>query len=265
MFGMRVISGIVLLIGTFLILNFGGDLLCTVTALLSLMGLYELYRVKKIEKSILGIWGYATAVFYYILVHLSWEKYIALLLAFAFMLGMSMLVFRFPRYAVEDVIFVFSGVIYVAVMLSYLYKIRISTNGEYLVWLVFIGAWGCDTCAYCSGKLLGKHKLASVLSPKKSVEGAVGGIIGAMLLGLLFAMVIQQHMVSDIDMRIFCVLTNFAVAVVSQIGDLTASAIKRTYGIKDYGTLIPGHGGVMDRFDSVLFSAPVVYLAIKFL
>lgn len=262
MFTVRLISGIILLLGTFLILNFGGDILFIATAALSLMGMFELYRVKKIEKSFLGIWGYVTACVYFIFIRFSLDEYVLLLLIFAFMIWAGVLVAAFPRYAVEDVIFAFMGVVYVAVMLSYLYKARMAAHGNYFVWLIFVGAWGCDTCAYCAGKLLGKHKLAPVLSPKKSVEGAIGGIVGAMLLGLLFAVFVNPGMDVDGNVKLFCVLTNLAVAVISQIGDLTASAIKRTYGIKDYGTLIPGHGGIMDRFDSVIFSAPAVYFAI---
>lgn len=261
MFGMRLLSGIILLLGTFLILSCGGDVLCAFALALALIGMYELYRVKSIEKSILGAVGYVAACVYFLLLRSTMEEYAIILFVFVFMFLMGVLVFAFPRYTVENVMFAFAGVFYVAVMMSYLYKARMAENGNYFVWLIFVGAWGCDTCAYCVGKLFGKHKLAPILSPKKSVEGSIGGIVGALLLGLLFAEAVKQKVAVDVDVRIFCILTSLAVAVVSQIGDLTASAIKRTYGIKDYGTLIPGHGGILDRFDSVLFSAPVVYFA----
>ena len=121
-----------------------------------------------------------------------------------------------------------------------------------LVWLVFLSSWGADTCAYCVGRLFGKHKMAPVLSPKKSVEGAVGGVIGAGLLGFIFAHVFHEPTVAY---AVICA----AGALISMVGDLAASAIKRDKGIKDYGKLIPGHGGVLDRFDSVIFTAPVIY------
>ena len=106
---------------------------------------------------------------------------------------------------------------------------------------------------------LGKHKLTPVLSPKKSVEGAVGGVLGSALVGALFGYLFLNRMFDGQNMVWICALICGAGAVISQIGDLAASGIKRNHGIKDYGKLIPGHGGVMDRFDSVLFTAPIIY------
>ena len=113
--------------------------------------------------------------------------------------------------------------------------------------------------------LLGKHKLAPVLSPKKSIEGAVGGVAGAALLGFLFATVFGGHMTELMYPRLACTLSCAIAAVISQIGDLAASAIKRNHNIKDYGNLIPGHGGILDRFDSMLFTAPAIFFALLFL
>ena len=102
------------------------------------------------------------------------------------------------------------------------------------------------------GVLFGKHKMAPVLSPKKSVEGAVGGVVGAILLGIIYAAATKGGMV---EYAIICGVG----ALISMVGDLAASAIKRNQGIKDYGKLIPGHGGILDRFDSVIFTAPIIY------
>ena len=120
------------------------------------------------------------------------------------------------------------------------------------MWLIFLCSWGCDTCAYCVGMLIGKHKMAPVLSPKKSVEGAVGGVAGAVLLGVIYAAATKGPMA---EYALICGVG----ALISMVGDLAASAIKRNMGIKDYGKLIPGHGGILDRFDSVIFTAPVIY------
>ena len=120
------------------------------------------------------------------------------------------------------------------------------------MWLIFLCSWGCDTCAYCAGMLFGKHKMAPVLSPKKSVEGAVGGVAGAVLLGVIFAAVTKGPAA---EYAAIC----GAGALISMVGDLAASAVKRNMEIKDYGKLIPGHGGILDRFDSVIFTAPVIY------
>ena len=107
--------------------------------------------------------------------------------------------------------------------------------------------------------IFGKHKLAPVLSPKKSIEGAVGGVAGAALVGLVYAVIIGKLGISQRELLwVFPVISAIG-AVISQVGDLAASAIKRNFGIKDYGRLIPGHGGIMDRFDSVVFTAPMIY------
>ena len=152
-----------------------------------------------------------------------------------------------------------------AVMLSYIYQIRVLPGGAFTVWLVFICSWGCDTCAYCVGMLFGKHKLAPVLSPGKSVEGALGGIVGSALVGALYAYFLVEKVVSEQEVTWVFVLISAAGAVISQVGDLAASAIKRNHDIKDYGHLIPGHGGILDRFDSMLFTAPAIYFAVTFL
>ena len=106
--------------------------------------------------------------------------------------------------------------------------------------------------------LIGKHKMAPVLSPKKSIEGAVGGIAGAVFLGVLYAWLTKGNLISY---GIICGIG----ALISMVGDLAASAIKRNQNIKDYGNLIPGHGGILDRFDSVIFTAPIIYYLAVFL
>lgn len=145
------------------------------------------------------------------------------------------------------------GFMYIAYFVSHIVRIDMLREYRVLIWLVFITAFGTDVFAYFTGVFLGKHKLCPKISPKKTIEGSVGGIIGSALLsgvfGYLFAPEIWIH----------CVVIGLLGSVAAQAGDLTASAFKRKLGIKDYGNLIPGHGGVLDRFDSVLFTAPFVY------
>ena len=138
-------------------------------------------------------------------------------------------------------------------------------DGKYLVWLIVLSSWGCDTCAYCAGMLLGKHKLAPVLSPKKTIEGAVGGVAGAALLGFLYGAYFEGSMTNMIQPGAISAAACAIAAVISQLGDLAASAIKRNHNVKDYGHLIPGHGGILDRFDSMIFTAPAIYFAVLFL
>ena len=127
--------------------------------------------------------------------------------------------------------------------------------GQFIVLLPLLAAWGADTCALFAGMFFGKHKLAPVVSPKKTVEGAVGGVVGGAVLVLLAVLVMNALM--GLDMPIWAALVlGGAGAVLGEIGDLSFSIIKRQTGIKDYGHIFPGHGGVLDRFDSVLFVAP---------
>ena len=148
-------------------------------------------------------------------------------------------------------------------MLSYIYKVRVLSDGIFIIWLVFVSSWGNDTFAYFTGVLFGKHKMTPKLSPKKSFEGMIGGVVGATVLGMIYGGIVGSRMS---EFAVNPVLTfgvaSFIGALLSIIGDLAASAIKRNYNIKDYGKLIPGHGGIMDRFDSVIFTAPAVYWAV---
>ena len=252
MFRTRLISGIVLVVLAILLVTKGGVLLYCVTAAISLIGMFELYRVMGIEKKAPGIAGYLACLGYYGLVWFEGQHYVTLLAIAALMVLMSIYVFTFPKYGTEQITVAFFGIFYLGIMLSYLYQVRAMADGKYLVWLIFLSSWGCDTCAYCAGMLLGKHRLAPVLSPKKSVEGAVGGVVGAILLGIIYAAATKGGMV---EYAIICGVG----ALISMVGDLAASAIKRNQGIKDYGKLIPGHGGILDRFDSVIFTAPIIY------
>lgn len=265
MFTKRLISGIVLVAIAIFVVGSGGSILFITTGIISLIGLFELYRVMKIEKTMLGAVGYLTAVSYYVMLWKDDQRYVMLMAIAALMVLMGLYVFTFPRYKTEEVTVAFFGVFYVSVMLSYLYQVRVMADGTYLVWLIFFSSWGCDTCAYCVGMLFGRHKLAPVLSPKKSIEGAVGGVVGAALLGLLYATFFQDKMVEITNPQAACAAACAIAAVISQIGDLAASAIKRNHDIKDYGHLIPGHGGILDRFDSMLFTAPAIYFAVTFL
>ena len=189
---------------------------------------------------------------YYGAVLLDFEKFGMAAVLASLILLMSVYVFTYPRYHANQVMAAFFGIVYVAVMLSCVYLTRSLPGGIYHVWLIFLCSWGCDTCAYCVGVLIGKHKMAPVLSPKKSVEGAIGGVVGAVLLGVAYAAATGGELAAY---GIICGVG----ALISMVGDLAASAIKRNQEIKDYGKLIPGHGGILDRFDSVIFTAPIIY------
>ena len=244
MFRTRLISGIVLVLIALVVLISGGPVLAVTLFLISEIGLFELYRALKIQEkefSPLAAVGYLGTVVYYGIVFLGYQSYTMAVILGILILVMAVYVFTFPKYQTEQITGTFFGVLYAPVMLSCIYELRGLENGVYLVWLIFLGSWGCDTCAYCVGKLIGKHKMTPKLSPKKSVEGAVGG---------------SGHILS---FALICAVGG----LISMVGDLAASAIKRNHGIKDYGKLIPGHGGILDRFDSVIFIAPVIYYLVQ--
>lgn len=153
----------------------------------------------------------------------------------------------------------FMGVFYIAVSFTSIVLLR--GEGKYLYLLVFIGPWVSDTFAYIFGRLLGKHKLIPEVSPKKTVEGSVAGIIFAALSYVLYAFIISKNFDTTATPNyIVMAVSGALVSIVSQVGDLSASAVKRHFGIKDYGFIFPGHGGVMDRFDSVIMTAPILYI-----
>ena len=256
MFKTRLLSGIVLVAAALVLIITGGDVLLFSTLLISYIGMFELYRIFHVEKELPGIVGYLAATVFYC--NLKWAflpDLMVVVLGFLMAL-MFVYVFTYPKYKTEQMLAVFFGVFYVAVMLSYVYQTRMLTAGAYIVWLIFLCSWGCDTCAYCVGMLIGKHKMAPVLSPKKSVEGAVGGVVGAAALGAIYAAVTHGPIV---EYAVICAVG----ALISMVGDLAASAIKRNRGIKDYGKLIPGHGGILDRFDSVIFTSPIIFYLAK--
>ncbi|NLO08432.1 MAG: phosphatidate cytidylyltransferase [Clostridiales bacterium] len=265
MFKTRLISGIILLATAITVILLGDNVLFGAVLVISLVGMTELYKILKVEKALLGIVGYLAAIGYYILIYFKLDKHLLLLFIGFLLLLMVLYVITYPRYRIEQVMTVFFGLFYVNIMLSYIYRVAILEDGAILVWLIFIGAWGSDTCAYAVGMLFGKHKIAPKLSPKKSVEGCIGGVIGAALLGYVYAIILGNKIVGIANPRILFAIIGASASVISQIGDMAASAIKRNYDIKDYGKLIPGHGGILDRFDSIIFTAPIVYyLAVFF-
>lgn len=265
MFWTRLLSGIVLVIAALALIITGGNVLLAGLFLVSLIGLFEFYRVFHMERSLLGFCGYLAAFVYYVNLGVPFIPETEFFVLGFFILVMAAYVLRFPDYKAEQAFAGFAGVFYVAVMLSCIYQTRMMANGAYIVWLIFLCSWGSDTCAYCVGVLFGKHKMAPKLSPKKSVEGAVGGVLGTVLLTILYAWLFQQEMQLTTEYIFILAGISGVGAIISMIGDLAASAIKRNYDIKDYGRLIPGHGGVLDRFDSVIFTAPMVCFLAKLL
>lgn len=261
-FWVRAISGVVMVAILVTVFVVGYTIMWAFLLLLSLAGLFEFYRALKLNWGVFAWIGYAATVAYYVILLITGTiNYTLIVFAILLVADLAAFVFTFPRYSLEQTFAGFFSVFYIGVALSFLYIVRIHPpSGAFLVWLVVISSWGCDVFAYLVGMLFGRHPFVPKLSPKKSLEGAVGGIAGSLVLAVIYGFVVQKY-IPDVRLAplIFGVICMFGAAA-GQIGDLAASAIKRKVGIKDYGRLLPGHGGILDRFDSVIMVAPIIYL-----
>ena len=175
---------------------------------------------------------------------------------------MALAVFSDGELRFSKIAEVFLAVTYVVMSFTALCLLRYIRNGTWCFFLVFLSAWGTDVGAYCVGSLIGKHKLLPKVSPKKSIEGAVGGTVFAILLFMLYGFAVSKF--TELTPNYLLLgIDGVMLSVISQIGDLIASLIKREYGVKDYGKILPGHGGIMDRFDSILaVSLPLVMMCL---
>lgn len=274
MFVTRLASGIVLVIIALFVMILGDAPLAGTLLAISLVAYRELTKALKCAKdekkfNALEWMGFAGIIGYYGVMYFSGEVLLQLMcIVIVFMAEMFLYVMTFPKYEANQVVSSVFAFLYAPLMLSFVYQTRVIPRGIYIVWLILISAWGCDTCAYVVGKLIGKKRIFPVLSPKKSLEGCIGGVLGAALLGGLYGYFFVDKAFPNQSMTWIIAFICAVGAVMSMVGDLAASAIKRNHNIKDYGKLIPGHGGIMDRFDSMIVTAPMIYflavLLIKF-
>ncbi|MBQ9643496.1 MAG: phosphatidate cytidylyltransferase [Lachnospiraceae bacterium] len=279
----RVISGIIIFIATVVLGLIGGRWMAAALMLVSLIGYYELTGALGVREqgsriSLPEVPGMIATIVLYAGLMLEtktnparmWDLSAAAgpelgnanmltlcLIILLFLCEMGLFVFRFPKDHHDRMLHAVAAFIYAPVMISFIYRALFLPYGKIVYALIFFCSWIGDTCAYFAGRKFGKHKLAPVLSPKKTIEGAIGGIAGSVILCLLAAALIAA-VYREYYFWQFA-LIGFCGNLIGQIGDLAASGIKRNEGLKDYGHLIPGHGGIMDRFDSVIFTAPVLY------
>lgn len=256
----RVIGAVFVVLLTLVMLLPGGVVSAIVLNIISLIGLYEFYRLYSLEKSILSYVGYLGTIIFYILLYMGKETFLFPTVIILLMVILACYVFAFPKYKDRDVTKIFFGFVYVTVMLSYVFRVRNMESGLMLSFFILISSWGNDVFAYLVGSAIGKHQFSPKVSPNKSIEGFVGGILGAALVGYVYAVIFAK----DIPFSgVYCAIISALGGIPSVIGDLAASAIKRDNEIKDYSHLIPGHGGILDRFDSVIFTAPIIYYLVE--
>lgn len=251
--------GAIIIAPLLVFLFIGGIYLRGLVLVLSLFGMYEFFKVVK-EKNIhpISIFAYLLCLIYYISLkpQNNFELLMLLLIATIFVL-LCIIVFFNSKYNFVDVSITILGFLYVGLFFSFIVLINLKQYGNFLVWLIFISSWMGDTTAYYVGSKLGKHKLSPHVSQKKTIEGAVGGILGATISCGIYGLVIKNYNV-NIEVYHFFIIGALG-GTFGLVGDLVASAIKRYVGVKDYSNLIPGHGGILDRFDSILFVSVVVY------
>lgn len=158
----------------------------------------------------------------------------------------------------KDVSYTLFGIVYIVTCIGFIAKIRGLEHGNWLVWFAIIAAWASDTFAYFIGKRFGKHKFSKV-SPKKSIEGCIAGVIGAVIVALIYTYAVNE--ITSLNFSyIYITIITAILSIIGQIGDFAASSIKRYVDVKDYSNLIPGHGGMLDRIDSLMFLSPFAYV-----
>ncbi len=262
----RIISAIIML-PLLLLVYFGGIWLKMAVIIVSVIGLHEFYKGFEAEgvKPCFPI-GIGAVILLYIFhtVNASAENGldsgVLYMLWFFLVTAASMIYgFKVEERKTEDMAATVLGICYVPFFFHFAVLIDECDYAHNYIWLVFIIAFCTDIFAYFTGMLIGKHKLCPTLSPKKTIEGAIGGMVGAMVFSVFFG---HFFLEPGHALNVHFLLMTLIGSVLSQLGDLSASAFKRQMGIKDYGKLIPGHGGILDRFDSVLFVAPYLYFYI---
>ncbi len=265
----RIIIGVIGFLFIVFVLVMGNLTLGVVLSLIAMLALYELYHALEILKSNPGLAAlgflFCAAVFLMQLHGIIWGDFDTLAVAGRVVPALCIYTLAIAVYVVAAfgktrfvtaATSVFAAM-YITVLFAHILLIRQSQFGEVLVWPAFLAAWATDTFAFLFGLTMGRHKLIPNVSPKKTVEGAVGGVFGCVFIMVVYGFVCQS-LGYGVD---FSNLTVFAIAssAISQFGDLFASCIKREFGVKDYGNILPGHGGILDRFDSVLLVAPFLY------
>lgn len=269
----RVISGIFVAAAICLIIFSGKEIFDVACSLLCAMAVYEMFEAfrKKGFKPI-RIAGYIACLCIFLGSVEYWDRRlwkwlhdiilfidIRLLLYVSLLVMFGFLIFKTGKYTVADLSVTILGAFYVCFLFWYLIMTRNLRSGEYAVWFIFLGAVATDTFAYLIGRAFGRTKLIPQISPNKTVEGAIGGALACVAVFILFGTLVFDKYAYPNPMWQYAAM-GAACGVVTQIGDLAASCIKRYCGIKDFGKIIPGHGGILDRMDSAILVSPLVFM-----
>lgn len=262
----RFLSGLILFPIFALIIIFGNKYLVDIfVSIVAIMSLHEFYKAFKEKANPIQWPGYITAGAI-CFIHLIPKEYVLPGVTIVILINILMLfiqsVFSNMKNNINDIAISLFGVCYIVFFLIFAPLIRDSiANGKILLWYVFFVAWGTDTFAYLIGKNFGKHNFTQI-SPKKTIEGCIGGTLGAIIICIIYTYISNTIWNTQIS-YIFILGMSLFLSLISQIGDLAASTVKRYCQIKDYSNLIPGHGGILDRIDSVIFILPFAYFLLS--
>lgn len=266
MLGKRILTAIVGIPVAVYVISYGQWLFAMAVLILALLAWYEFYAMLKNKNiNVLYSWGFLINS---VILGCAWlgnsQEFVAVVFV-STLLALLRIVTTSSKFTVVDAAFSVLGISYIGVSFAHLLLLRFTDHSIYIMtswgqissgaaylWLAFVGTWASDTFAYFVGTYFGRHKLCPKISPGKTAEGALGGILGSIIAIIVLGTVFKLSIVHSLVMGIL-------VGVAAPIGDLVESAMKRFAGVKDSGQILPGHGGILDRFDSILFTVPAIY------
>lgn len=252
-----------------LVLIYGNKYLVDISvAIIAIMSLHEYFNSFKEQNENKDLrWIAYIAALLIGVIHIIPQEYIlptiAAIIPISILVLFAQVIATNMKYNIKDIAITFFGICYIVIFLMFIPIIRETVNGRITVWYIFFAAWGTDTCAYLIGRKFGKHKFSQI-SPNKSIEGCFAGTIGAAIIMLIYTWVCNTYFGMNFAYS-YIIIMAVVLSLVGQIGDFAASSIKRYTGIKDFSNLIPGHGGMLDRIDSVIFIAPFAYFLLMLL
>lgn len=264
----RIISGAIVFAIVLLVFLIGNQYIVDIfLGVVAMRCIYELFHVfeQKGHHPVRWVGYLASAVI--IFLHIIPQQYqiitLISIIPIAMVLVFIQLLTKKTNINVVDVAITLFGICYIVLFLAFMSLIRAIDNGRWLVWYVFIASWLTDVFALFTGKTIGKHHFTEI-SPNKTIEGCIGGTLGAIIGMIIYTIILNNALGLNINYFVIAI-SGLILSIIGQIGDLAASSIKRYAGMKDFSDLIPGHGGMVDRMDSVIFIAPFAYLILMYL
>lgn len=260
----RVLSAILGLPLVIIILTFGNNYIIDVfLSIIAIISLKEFFDACSKKLNPVRWIGYVSALLISIVPIINTNeiyKYIVLSIPIVVILLFLHIIITDMKITIKDIAFTFLGIYYIPLFIMFIALTVKSDVNKLLIWYIPITAWGTDVFAYLIGKTfkLGKHKFSKI-SPNKSIEGCIAGVVGAVVISLIYTYICNKLFIIN-QSYIYITLISIILSIVGQIGDFAASSIKRYVEIKDFGDLIPGHGGMLDRIDSLIFIAPFAYI-----